>query len=120
MDQCLYVRFMGENGISEGKILIIVMLAVFLTQFGTSWWVADSPYKTIILRDAGFSFEEIAAMYFTTSIILGVFGIGTSNWVTFAELLSRQEVQAYQRINDSLHLSTNRLHSSRSISRLCS
>ena len=78
MHQCLYVRFMGENGISEGKTLIIVMLAVFLTRFGTSWWVADSSYKTIIWRDAGFSFEEIAAMYFTTSIILGVFGIGTS------------------------------------------
>lgn len=45
---------------------------------GTSWWVADSPYRTIILRDDGFSLEEIAAIYFTVSIVLGVFGIGTS------------------------------------------
>lgn len=63
---------------SEGKILIIVMLAVFLTQFGTSWWAADNPYKIIILRDAGFSPEEIAATYSVMNTILGIFGIGTS------------------------------------------
>ncbi len=55
------------------------MLAVFLTQLGTSWWTADSPpYRTIILIDAGFSYEEIAAIYFTMSIVWAVFGIGTS------------------------------------------
>lgn len=57
---------------------MIVMLAVFLTQLGTSWWAADSPYKTIMLRDAGFCLEEIAAIYFAVSIVLGVLGIGTS------------------------------------------
>jgi hypothetical protein len=54
------------------------MLAVFLMKLGTSWWAADSPFKTIMLRDAGFSPEEIAAVYFTMSIVWGVLSMGSS------------------------------------------
>ena len=54
------------------------MLTVFLIQLGKGWWVADSPFRYIMMIDAGLSPEEIDTVNHTMNIVWTVLSWGTS------------------------------------------
>ena len=71
--------------------LCIVVIVVLALSIWWGYWRAISPYQTLILRDAGYSMEEIAQFYSVLTIVYITVGYGGSFFILLSSYYSGKE-----------------------------
>ena len=68
--------------------LYIVVIVVLALSIWWAYWRAIRPYQTLILRDAGYTMEEIAQFYFVLAIVYTTVGYGGSFFILLSSYYS--------------------------------
>ena len=73
--------------------LYIVIIVVLGLSIWWGYWRAFAPYQTLVLRDAGYSMEEIGQYYFALSIITLIVAYGGAIFILLASYYSGKEYE---------------------------
>jgi len=73
--------------------LYIVVIVVLALSIWWGYWRAIAPYQSVILRDAGYSVEEVAQFYFVLSIAALIVGYGGAILILLASYHSGKKYE---------------------------